>query len=95
MSMTWPPIMPGGSGVREGRLLCLRRWRDGEARTSRRMATTVAAGACRLGDGLKGQSLEGVAGEDGDGFAEDDVAGGLAAAEVVVVEGGQVVVDEE
>jgi hypothetical protein len=47
-----------------------------------------------LGDGLEGEGLEGVAGEDGDGFAEDDVAGGLAAAEVVVVEGGEVVVDE-
>ena len=46
------------------------------------------------GDGLEGEGLEGVAGEDGDGFAEDLVAGGLAAAEVVVVEGGQVVVDE-
>ncbi len=52
-------------------------------------------GVCReLGDGLEGEGLEGVAGEDGDGFAEDYVAGGLAAAEVVVVEGGEVVVDE-
>ena len=47
-----------------------------------------------LSDGLEGEGLEGVAGEDGDGFAEDDVTGGLAAAEVVVVEGGEVVVDE-
>ena len=47
-----------------------------------------------LGDGLEGEGLEGVAGEDGDGFAEDFVAGGLAAAEVVVVECGEVVVDE-
>ena len=44
--------------------------------------------AWEVGDGLEGEGLEGVAGEDGDGFAEDDVAGGLAAAEVVVVEGG-------
>ena len=52
-------------------------------------------GRCgECGDGLEGEGLEGVAGEDGDGFAEDDVAGGLAAAEVVVVERGQVVVDE-
>ncbi len=48
----------------------------------------------KLGDGLEGEGLEGVAGEDGDGFAEDLVAGGLAAAEVVVVEGWEVVVDE-
>ena len=47
-----------------------------------------------MGDGLEGEGLEGVAGEDGGGFAEDDVAGGLAAAKVVVVEGGEVVVDE-
>src|SRR5260370_19287497 len=45
-------------------------------------------------DGLEGEGLEGVGCEDGDGFAEDDVAGGLAAAEIVVVEGGEVVVDE-
>ena len=62
--------------------------------TSRRMATTVAGAVGSCGDGLEGEGLEGVAGEDGDGFAEDDVAGGLAAAEVVVVEGGEVVVDE-
>ena len=47
------------------------------------MATVVAGG-----DGLEGEGLESVAGEDGDGFAEDDVAGWLAAAKVVVVEGG-------
>ena len=51
-------------------------------------------GAVEPGDGVKGEGLEGVAGEDGDGFAEDLVAGGLAAAEVVVVERGEVVVDE-
>ena len=45
---------------------------------------------------LEGEGFPGdVAGERWrDGFAEDDVAGGLAAAEVVVVEGGEVVVDE-
>ena len=47
-----------------------------------------------IGDDLEGEVLEGVAGEDGDGFSEGYVAGGLAAAEVVVVEGGEVVVDE-
>ena len=51
-------------------------------------------GRGEFGDGLEGDGLEGVAGEDGGGFAEDYVAGGLAAAEVVVVEGGKVVVDE-
>ncbi len=43
-------------------------------------------GAAEVGDGVEGEGLEGVAGEDGDGFAEDLVAGGLAAAEVVVIE---------
>jgi hypothetical protein len=47
-----------------------------------------------LGEGLKGEGLKGVSGEYRGGFAEDDVAGGLAAAEVVVVEGGKVIVDE-
>ena len=50
--------------------------------------------AVEAGEHFKGAGLEGVAGKDGDGFAEGDVAGGLAAAQVVVVEGGQVVVDE-
>ena len=47
-----------------------------------------------VGEDLEGEILEGVAGEDGDGFTVGDVAGGLAATEVVVVEGGEVVVDE-
>ena len=51
-------------------------------------------GAVEAGDGVEGEGLKGVTGEDGDGVAEDLVAGGLAAAEVVVVEGGQIVVDE-
>ena len=51
-------------------------------------------GAVESGNGVESEGLEGVAGEDGDGVTEDLVAGGLAAAEVVVVEGGQVVVDE-
>ena len=51
-------------------------------------------GDLEAGDGLEGEGLKGVAGQDGGGFAEDDVAGGLAAAEVVVIEGGEVVMDE-
>jgi hypothetical protein len=43
---------------------------------------------------LEGEGLQGVAGQDGGRFAEEDVAGGLAAAEVVVVEGWEIVVDE-
>jgi len=43
---------------------------------------------------FEGAGLQSVAGQDGNGFAKGLVAGGLAAAEIVVVEGGQVVVDE-
>ena len=46
------------------------------------------------GKDFKGAGLQRVAGEDGDRFAERHVAGGLAAAQVVVVERGQVVVDQ-
>ena len=62
--------------------------------TSRKMSMVVMAGRVEAGDGMEGEGLEGVAGEDGDGFAEDLVAGGLAAAQVIVVEGREVVVDE-
>ena len=51
-------------------------------------------GAVQAGDGVKGEGLESVTGEDGDGVAEDLVAGRLAAAEVVVVERWEVVVNE-
>ncbi len=47
----------------------------------------------RTQDGV-GECLQGVAGEDGDGFSVNYVTGGLAAAEIVVVERGQIVVDE-
>ncbi len=46
------------------------------------------------GEDFEGAGLQRIAGEDGDGFAESHVAGWLAAAQVVVVERGQVVVDE-
>jgi hypothetical protein len=52
-------------------------------------------GRCgELRDGLEGEGLECVTGEDRDGLSESDVAGRLAAAEVVVIERGEVVVDE-
>ena len=91
MSMTWPPIMPGGSGLEVADAAYA--GADGEGD----LAEDGDGGGGRSGkprDGLEGEGLEGVAGEDGGGFAEDDVAGGLAAAEVVVVESGEVVVDE-
>ena len=46
------------------------------------------------GEDFEGESEEGVSGEEGDGFAELDVAGGESSAEVVVIESGEVVVDE-
>lgn len=44
--------------------------------------------------GLEGQSEQGVAGQDGHRFAELDVTGRATAAEVVVVNSGQIVVDQ-
>lgn len=47
-----------------------------------------------MGDEVEGFGLEGVTGEDGDGFAKDFVRGGATTTEVVVVHGGEVVVNE-
>ena len=46
------------------------------------------------GDGFECKGQQGVARQDGDGFAEYLVAGELAAAVIVIVEGGEIVVDE-
>ena len=62
--------------------------------TRRTISTTDGCGNAEIGEDFVGLGLEGVAGEDGGGFSEDDMAGGLAAAEVVVVERGQIVMDE-
>ena len=56
--------------------------------------TVAAGGAVEAGEDFEGAGLQRVSGEDGDGFAEGHMAGGLAAAQIVVVERGQVVVDE-
>ena len=53
-----------------------------------------SGGRGELRDGLERERLEGVAGEDGDGFSEGNVAGRMAAAQIVVVERGQIVVNE-
>ena len=55
---------------------------------------SVAPRAALFGDEPEGQRQERVPGQDGDGFAEHLVVGGNAAAEVVVVHRGQVVVDQ-
>ena len=47
-----------------------------------------------LGQDLEGAGLQGVAGQDGGGFVEGAVGAGLAAAQIVVVHGGQVVVHQ-
>jgi len=57
-------------------------------------AHNFQSGDWRLGGELKGERLKGVAGEEGDGFAIDFVAGGDAAAQVVVIHARQVVVNE-
>jgi hypothetical protein len=55
-------------------------------------------GENRLGDAggeeFEGEGIKFVAGEDGHGFTEDLVIGRAAAAEVIVVHGGEVIVDE-
>ena len=86
MSITCPPIMPGG-----------KRAADAGANGERKLAHDVddRSGRCgELRDGLEGERLQCVAGEDRDGFAEGHVAGGLAAAQIVVVERGQIVMDQ-
>ena len=45
-------------------------------------------------ESLIGLGLERVSGKDRNGFPENDVAGGLAAAEIVVIERRQIVVDQ-
>ena len=47
-----------------------------------------------VGDQAEGLGEQAVAGQDGDVLAERDVAGGQAAAQAVVVDGRQVVVDQ-
>ena len=58
---------------------------DGDARLRR---------ALQLRQHFVGVSLQRVAGKDGGGLAECLVAGGAAAAQVIIVERGKVVVDE-
>lgn len=47
-----------------------------------------------FGDRLEGQRQQGVTGQNGRRFVKSLVAGGTATAEIVVVHGGQIVVDE-
>ena len=51
-------------------------------------------GAAELREHLIGLRLQSVAGEDGDGLAECLVAGGTAAAQVIVIERGQIIVNQ-
>ena len=56
--------------------------------------TVAAGGVSRPARISKARVWRASPGEDGDRFSESDVAGGLAAAEIVVVECGQIVVNE-
>ena len=58
------------------------------------ICTVAAGGAVEPGQHFKGAGLQRVAGQNGDGLAEGHVAGGLAAAQIVVVQSRQVVVDQ-
>ncbi len=55
----------------------------------------VAAVITMAGKQLESAGVQGVAGQNGGGFVEGLVAGGLAPAQVVVVHGGQIVVNQE
>ena len=61
---------------------------------SRMMATRASAGHANLRQHFIGLGLQSVAGEDRDGLAECFVASGTSAAQVVVVERGQIVVNQ-
>ena len=50
--------------------------------------------AGQLGQSLIGGGLQGIAGKNGRGFSERFVAGGLAAPQVVIIQRGQIVVNE-
>lgn len=43
---------------------------------------------------FEGEREQGIAGQNGGGFIESDVAGGAAAAQCIVVHGGQIVMDQ-
>ena len=58
------------------------------------MRTRASAGHFNFDKNFVGLRLQRVPGQDGDGFAENFVAGGTATAQIVVVEGGQVVVNQ-
>ena len=81
MSRYWPPTMPPTPAARR---------ELGECRDARVPARPSGCSSTSA-HGLREQP---VAGEDGHGLAEADVARGLAAAEVVVVHRRQVVVDQ-
>ena len=62
--------------------------------SSSMMRTRASAGQLQPGHDLVGLGLQSVAGQDGRGFAEGFVAGGAAAAQVVVVERRQIVMHQ-
>jgi hypothetical protein len=47
-----------------------------------------------IGQQLESQCLEGISGKDGSRLAECDMAGGFAPAGVIIVHGGEVIMDE-
>ena len=81
MSATWPPIIPPTVPP---------------AKESSSTSATFAAASEALDphQRLHRESEQSIAREDCHGFAEDFVAGWFAAAEIVVIERGQIVVDQ-
>lgn len=58
------------------------------------VAEEVAFGGLGLGEDGEGFGEEGVSGEDGEAFAVDFMGGGAAAAEVIIIHAGEVIMDE-
>ena len=81
MSIIWPPTMPRVPAAAPS------------ASTSSQRACGIGMGV-GFGQHLEGAGLQRVAGQDGGGFVEGLVAARLAAAQVVVVHGRQVVVHQ-
>ena len=84
-SATWPPMRPEVPAASP---------RMAAARSRRRSVVPGRVAEAIGHEHVEGAGEQRIAGQDGDGLAEDLVRGRLAAPQVVVVHGRQVVVDE-
>jgi hypothetical protein len=66
----------------------------GKPQLSKEVADLVARGRALAGQQEKGLGEERIAGEDGQSFAVNDMAGGTSAPQVIIIHAGQIVVNE-